>query len=231
MSAREQAAKTYAAEGPGIGGASDIFDWLDSLGAKYACGTSVLDVGFGNGAFLIDAVKRGFVANGVDVARASLDGTRALAAEKNIPQTIQQKRLRLWQIDASYEDFPLTDDSVDLVACTEAIEHMSNPLNMVLNAKRVLKGGGLFVLSFPMPEVNLGYGCGEHAHIYPGFLARNSFETFMRQCFFKFRARRQNGASAWYIYENYKGAGIVSPFSIVAGNYDAAELFAPLEGN
>ena len=80
-----------------------------------------------------------------------------------------------------------------------------------------------------MPEDNLGYGGGEHAHIYPGFLRRDSFERFMKQLYFKQVARVENGSSAWYVFRNYKGDGVVDAFSIVSGNYTEEELFSCLD--
>jgi ubiquinone/menaquinone biosynthesis C-methylase UbiE len=131
--------------------------------------------------------------------------------------------------DCSHTALPFDDDTYDFAFCTETIEHLSNPFFMVSEVKRVLKHNGIFVLAFPMPEDNLGYDGGEHAHIYPGFLLQEPFELFMKQLYFKIRHHRKNGSSAWYTFQSYKQRGVVSAFDMGHSNYTEAELFKCLE--
>jgi len=92
----------------------------------------------------------------------------------------------------------------------------------------VLEHDGLLLMAFPMPENNFGYGGGQHAHVYPGFLERESYEIFMKQMYFRAMKRGENGASAWYAWRNYKGPGVVDVFRIVSGNYEEDQLFGCL---
>lgn len=211
----------YAHQGPGVGTSADALRYMENLcAARVSANVHCLDVGFGKG-YLIDALIKRRVEriHCVDIADASLNEFHAA----NAPS------VRMHLLDCSHQPLPIDDDSVDFAFCTETIEHLSDPFFMVAHVKRVLKHGAYFTLSFPMPEDNLGYGGGQHAHIYPGFLQRASFEMFMRQMFFTQVARTENGSSAWYVFRNYKGEGVIDAFEIVSGNYDEATLFACLD--
>lgn len=211
----------YMCQGPGVGADATAHSMMRKVAHRMINkDDTVLDVGFGGAGFLDTVVqnagkKRAF---GVDIAAAAIEEGKSRFAKG-----------ALFQLDVSHQLLPFEDDKFTLVMCTEAIEHMSNPYHMVAEVKRVLQPGGLFVLSFPMPEDNLGYDCGQHAHVYPGFLVRDSFERFMRQLYFKQIGREQNGSSAWYAFANYKGEGIVDVFEIVSGNYTEERLFAKMD--
>ena len=47
---------------------------------------------------------------------------------------------------ATAEDIPRDDETYDVVLSVNALDHMINPLKVLLEARRVLKKGGLFVL-------------------------------------------------------------------------------------
>lgn len=201
-------AYSYKHEGPGIGAADEAIEWARKhLGFSYGPSTGVVDIGSGK-AMLLKRAKElgcGFVM-GVDIAEASREAATEYGAMCIVT-------------DVSESDIPLASDSIDIVFCTETIEHLSNPYRCVAEVKRILKHGGRFVLAFPMPEDNLGYDCGQHAHVYPGFLLKDPFEMFMRQMYFKQLARTTNGSSAWYGFANYKGDNIIDVFHVVSGNY------------
>lgn len=212
----------YKFQGVGIGADMTALNYFKQLAPeavlnKESCG---LDVGFGGGGTL-KALHDTYGMRklyGVDIAPASFE-----------TKTCAPKCSKLYHLDVSHDALPLAEDSLDIVFCTEVIEHLSNPFFMVANVKVALKHGGYFCFSFPMPENNLGYEGGQHAHVYPGFLQRDSFERFMKQLYFQKVGRLENGASAWYVFRNYKGDGVLDVFEIVAGNYTEAQLFACLE--
>jgi len=227
MSFEPTARKCYESEGPGIGGSGDAMAYLYKADIYIESGMRVLDIGFGHGEFLLDAYECGAEIYGVDLAEASVNFVR-----DRLQKNPASGHWRLAVCDVSHETLAaaveLDTDSVDVAVCTETVEHLSNPYFAFAEAKRVLKHGGSFLVAFPMPEDNLGYKGGQHAHIYPGFLTRESFETFMRQLYFKQRYRKTNGSTAWYAFRNYKGPGVVDVFEIVAGNYTERQLFSCL---
>lgn len=218
-------APCYSRQGPGVGGSADITKFLGELtnmGLQDL--PRVLDVGFGHGEFLVEAYDSGCKrVCGVEIAQAAIDHVNQHVGVRS------DIHIETYYADSSHDRFPFEDDSFDFAACTETIEHLSNPYNMVSEVKRVLRHGGIFLLAFPMPEDNLGYGGGDHAHVYPGFLEQASFERFMMQLYFRQLGRKPNGSSAWYAFENYKGDGMVDIFEVIAGNYDENELYKPVK--
>lgn len=210
----------YAAQGPGIGAGVSTLEHFEALSGRRMQPTDVcLDIGCGDGqtlkTFRQERSIRKTHALGVDIALAC----KPVANDFGFYLKI---------LDVSHQPLPHSDDSIDLAFCTETIEHLSNPYHMVCEVKRVLKHEGLFTLAFPMPEDNLGYGGGQHAHVYPGFLMKDSFERFMMQMYFKQVAYRPNGSSAWYVFKNYKGPGIVDVFEVISGNYTEQQLYGCL---
>lgn len=212
----------YMYQGPGIGAGPDALARFEAyLGNPVPEGQTYLDVGFGDGR-LVNALLEPRVAAEKVYAADIADACRTLPLKKN-------KRVCAMFLDVSHHKMEQApDDSVDVAFCTETIEHLSNPYHAVADIKRIVKHGGHFVLSFPMPENNLGYGGGQHAHVYPGFLLRESFERFMMQMYFAKCHFAENGASAWYVFKNYKGAGIVDVFEVVSGNYTEEDLYSCL---
>lgn len=216
----------YERQGYGHGTGNSAVQYFEQLSGEHLGVTAiVLDVGFGNCDLLTYALKERNVAGvyGVDICNACREVAKPL--QKDFPL-----RAFFHYQDVSHEALPLAADVITHAFCTETIEHMSNPFYAVAQIKRVLQHGGYFTLSFPQPENNLGYGGGEHGHIYPFFLKRESFEIFMRQLYFKPIARTENGASAWYVYRNYKDRpGIVDVFEIISGNYTEERLFGAMD--
>ena len=217
------AVDAYKSEGPGIGAGAGVIDWVDKNTAfVWTAGQHCLEIGCGQGEFVANLAAKGLQVTALDIAEASIEETWNKVRAKG---GIDPARVSAHCMDVSHQPLPLSDDVVDIAACTETIEHLSNPYYMFAETKRVLKHGGFFVLAFPMPEDNLGYGGGMHAHVYPGFLTKESFERFCMQMYFKLVTRKQNGSSAWYFLRNYKGEGMVDPFAMIAGNYTEEQLY------
>jgi SAM-dependent methyltransferase len=54
---------------------------------------------------------------------------------------------------------PVPDESCDVVLCTEVFEHVPEPIEVIKEFSRILKGGGRLLLSAPL-------GCGIHQEPY-----------------------------------------------------------------
>jgi SAM-dependent methyltransferase len=96
-------------------------------------GDAWLDLGCGAGRFL--ALAPG--GSGVDVAQAALD--RAAANAPGVP-------LALIGEDGA---IPLGHGSVDLVWCSETLEHVGDALGLLQEIRRVLRAGGRLLLTTP----------------------------------------------------------------------------------
>lgn len=214
------AAEAYKHQGPGIGAGDTLFEWIEKLTTIQICNAhKFLDVGFGKGVSLMTASQRCCArVCGVDIADAAL----AVIDDYNVGDGTP---IEAYCLDASDKPLPFEDNAFNIVTCTETIEHMANPYRVISEIKRVLEHDGLLVIAFPRPEDNYGYGGGEHAHVYPGFLEQESYEMFMRQMYFHSKRHINNGSSAWYAWRNYKGAGIVDVFHMIAGNYTEDQLY------
>lgn len=230
----------YMTEGPGVGAGAGALEWLEANTTfRVSKDSSVLEVGFGAGEFLMACAKRGADAYGVDICRACADHakveheamyrTEYFAAQKKGQIKSTEVPFTFDILDVSHDQIESGDNSRNIVVCTETIEHVANPLFMLADVKRILIHGGLLVLAFPMPESNEGTGPGKHMHVLPGLLYRPHFEKFMRQMYFKQIARTENGDSAWYAFLNYKGEGVIDPFAVCSGNYDEQQLYGMLD--
>jgi len=219
--------QAYSTEGEGIGADAGAIEVMEKNTLhRLQVDSRVLEIGFGAGYCILECLRRcpmGKVC-GIDAAQMSLDGTleRVRVAQANENDTLTASP-SLYLLDVSHHFVSWQESSFDFAFCTETIEHVANPFYMVSNVKRVLRAGGVFVLAFPSPLDNLGYGSGKHAHIYPFFLVPESFERFMMQLYFKLDFKMQNGSSMWYVYRNYKGPEMVDVFKMISGNYEGEE--------
>ena len=100
-------------------------------------GERVLDLGCGSGRFV--AALRGAGADpvGVEIAEAALERARAVAPGAD---------LRLLEADGS---LPLEHGSVDLVWCSEVLEHVADGMGLLHEVRRVLRPGGRLLVTVP----------------------------------------------------------------------------------
>jgi ubiquinone/menaquinone biosynthesis C-methylase UbiE len=101
----------------------------------------VLDAGMGPGRLLLALSERGWRVSGVDVSEAMV----ALAASR-VPDA--PERL----VRASVERLPFPDSSFDAVVATGVLEYVAYSERAIDELARVLRPGGLAVISIPNPS-------------------------------------------------------------------------------
>ncbi|MDP2874014.1 MAG: class I SAM-dependent methyltransferase [bacterium] len=104
---------------------------------------SVLDVGFGYGDYLAVAEEQGWETYGVETS------AKAVAEVKSyLPQAT------LLQADASKEKLPFSDEHFDIVTCLDVVEHLTDVHYLFSEVHRVLRRGGIFLLTTPPITLN-----------------------------------------------------------------------------
>jgi SAM-dependent methyltransferase len=100
-------------------------------------GERVLDLGCGAGRFLAALAQAGAEPVGVEIAEAALERARV-----NAPGA----ELALLEPDGS---LPLAHHSVDVVWCSEVLEHAADAGHLLHEARRVLRPGGRLLATVP----------------------------------------------------------------------------------
>ncbi len=107
------------------------------FGPKPGVSATVLDAGCGRGEFLDFFVDQGFRVAGVDLSFTAVE-----SAKKRSPKAL----LSIGSLD---EALCFISNSFDLVWSTEVLEHIFDPSNALSEINRILKPGGLLVLTTP----------------------------------------------------------------------------------
>lgn len=138
-------------------------------------GEEILDLGCGSGLYARTLVERGAKVTATEFAPTSL-----AQAMSNLGALAEQVDFRLEDV----QDLSLRDARFDKVLLTEVIEHVPGPELAIAEAARVLRPGGLLVVSTPsrFAPMNLAYGLkrrlrryGFNEHLYeftPGSFRR-----------------------------------------------------------
>lgn len=103
----------------------------------------VADVGCGNGWLTEMLVRRGRSVVGVDLGFDSIDraSARLLRLDIHVPFVL-----------GDVYRLPFTDASVDAAVASEMIEHLDSPENALAEIARIVRPGGLVVISTPYRE-------------------------------------------------------------------------------
>jgi len=104
----------------------------------------VADVGTGAGVMALNILKRGrnFKVVGVDIAEASVRKFLEKAAKGGLAN-------RAWGIVGDACNLPLASNSLDALVVCEVLEHVLKPEEMVSEVMRVLRPGGVAVVTTP----------------------------------------------------------------------------------
>ncbi|MDY7019276.1 MAG: class I SAM-dependent methyltransferase [Chloroflexota bacterium] len=102
---------------------------------KYSRGTSLLDIGCGEGFFLFNAYRMGYTVKGIELSEEAAEYARR---EFNID--IETK---------PFEEAEFRENCFDVVTLWQVLEHVPHPLVILEEVHRILKPGGLVVVSTP----------------------------------------------------------------------------------
>lgn len=115
-------------------------DWISQAMRRFAgSGGQALEVGPGSGAYIPTLKDLCSTVYAADCERAYLKAIELRYGE--------DRSVRLVVDDITHSELP--DASFDLVLCTEVVEHIADSTAAIRNLARVMKPGGILVLSTP----------------------------------------------------------------------------------
>lgn len=126
----------------------------DLLLAEARPGERVLDLGCGAGRFVAALQRAGADPVGVEIAEAALERARANAPGADLRRLVDDGSI------------PLEHASVDLVWCSEVLEHVADTAHLLLEVRRVLRPGGRLLVTVP-----------EHGRAKAALIALTRFES------------------------------------------------------
>lgn len=118
----------------------DTIDHLHryAIAATYTAGKTVLDIASGEGYGTNLLAQNASFAYGVDIDAATIANAKRKYQKQNLQFSV-----------GSADKMPMDDHSVDIVVSFETLEHHDKHEEMMREVKRVLKPGGLMLLSTP----------------------------------------------------------------------------------
>jgi len=96
----------------------------------------ILDIGCADGTFGIQLSKRGAKVYGVDISPLAVG-----IAKKGLEDA--------FVVNLNNQKLPFLAKTFDLVVASEVIEHLHNPNNLLIEARRVLKDKGALIITTP----------------------------------------------------------------------------------
>lgn len=103
--------------------------------SRFSTETKILDIGCGGGEFLMQLKEVGFSdLSGADIERYT---------------DLSKNNIDFQSVDFCYEKLPWKDGTFDLITSWEVFEHLENPHFVIREIVRVLKPGGIVVISMP----------------------------------------------------------------------------------
>ncbi|MEI7481114.1 MAG: class I SAM-dependent methyltransferase [Elusimicrobiota bacterium] len=115
---------------------TDTFDLRLDLIAEYKCSGNILDVGCATGYFLEAAARRGFQVYGVEIS----DYSCAIAKRNFGDDRVYQGVL---------ENCPFPEKHFDVIAMSDLLEHVRDPIKALRAARRFLKNDGIIMIMTP----------------------------------------------------------------------------------
>lgn len=112
-------------------------EYLREISSYKGTGTlQILEVGCGDGDFLVQAESEGHLVHGVEFSPAASEQARARLSAGSI-------------FCGLLENAPLIEKTFDLCVLSDVIEHLRDPLAALKNVRRLLKPGGVIFIATP----------------------------------------------------------------------------------
>ncbi len=111
---------------------------IDTLRKYNRPHSRVLDVGCGNGIMSLNLGREGFNVTGIDVSEKAI----AKAKAKNSYPNVHFECL-------SAEALMAQNDSYEFIICSEVLEHLENPADLLSKIRRMLKDDGKLIVTVP----------------------------------------------------------------------------------
>lgn len=150
----------------------------------------LLEVGGGTGDFLVEAERRGFAVTGIEFSESSA--------------AVTQARIRGRVLIGTLEEAALLADSVDVVANSDVIEHVRDPLAFAREMRRVLRPGGTALVVTPSLDSwsrkVMGRSWVEYKTEHLFYFNRRSIDVLLRAAGFTRIAIRANVKSLSFDY-------------------------------
>ena len=110
---------------------------MEFLKKYYPNDARIVDLGCGPGHWLLHLYENGFTnISGVDI--------------ENYIVFPEIKKMDIFiRADLNYDKLPYEDSSVDIVISTQVFEHLENGFHFERECRRILKPGGILILSYP----------------------------------------------------------------------------------
>lgn len=100
---------------------------------KYKISGNLLDIGCGNGAFLIAAHNAGFTVFGQDISKYFIE--------------LNEKENWIKVYEGELERLHLQKNTFDVITCFDVIEHHFNPKALLNEIRRIMKPDGILIIS------------------------------------------------------------------------------------
>jgi 2-polyprenyl-3-methyl-5-hydroxy-6-metoxy-1,4-benzoquinol methylase len=177
-------------------------------------GMSVFDIGPGKGTIL----HMLYAKFGANIKLSALD--RHPKVLENLPKNTSLIQMNLWDFlnyEMGVKEFPIRDESFDLVVLTEVIEHVIFPQILVSEIARILRPNGLLIISTPnihMLGNRLAMLIGKNK-IFPkvgaeGFISKINYHPYGHVGHYNFKSL-EGLLAPWFIIEKKIGAAFNVP--------------------